>query len=883
MADEINIEINGNAKGFVNATKKAGGAARDIQADLTKVAAGSAVAFAGLVATIGLATKQFLNFNKGFTSVQTLLDKTSFSSGKFSDNIDNLRKGVLDLSVVSGDSFDSLNKSLFDIVSAGVPAEKALATLESATRLATAGATDTATAVKAITASLTSFGDAAGSAEVIAQKFFTAQKFGVTTVGELAREFNKVGGLAKTLGVSFDQTLAAATALTADGAKPTAQAFTSMRAAMSGVIIAQGKLKGQSPEVQQALSLQNVQQKGLVEALQETFKALDGNIPALQKLVGSTEAVTVVTSLAGGQAGLYAKILKELADETKRTEAFNTAFNVKQQDLNKTLDQAGQSVKVLAVTFAAEFAPTIKSIANSIKGFAVQLANLSPATRSAIATAFKFATVFTGIVAILATVKLALFAAAAAGLVLLSPVVLIIAGVAALVAGFVVFRETIIDTGKHVIRTVAGWIGQFEKFQSLANKVIGFFKSGTSFEVKGLKETEERLKGLTEERQKLLDIEKESGIGPEDKERLRSLDDEIQKTKNLAEGRTKFLDKRLVELKKERDELDKLQKARNINTEERASNKERLSAISKEITAINSANPTRGSKDGNTGEIETARSIAAEKGAAELAEEEKTNTARILKTKERIQRRLDLEKEFKAQGKEVEAAEFEEELIKREEQQAILGEQKDRFREEDDGKKKKASDKKVTDEKKERAILLSADAEYNKGRSLNARETAGLLTDLQRSGNKEAKTLGKAAAITQIGIDSAAAAIAVFASLSRIPVIGFALGVAAAAGIAIRAKEQVSAVNKAQGGGIVPNVPGGGSRDRVPILAEPDEVIIPKNIVPNFIQQFGRGGDQGGGDGQSPKAEVVLSFQEDAASYISARQREDEKLSIGIT
>jgi len=217
--EELIIRIGAKSDAFNAELKRLSGKTKNLEKQLKSVAKVSAIAFTGLVATAGLAIKKFNDFEKKFTNVITLLDDGSFKAGKFKDNVKQMQDELISLGVATGETFDDLNQGLFDLISAGVPAGDAMDVLSSATELAAAGATTVDIAVKALTASLTAYGDEAGSATDISEKFFTAQKYGVTTVGELATEFNKVAGRAKDMGISFDEALAASTALTANGAK----------------------------------------------------------------------------------------------------------------------------------------------------------------------------------------------------------------------------------------------------------------------------------------------------------------------------------------------------------------------------------------------------------------------------------------------------------------------------------------------------------------------------------------------------------------------------------------------------------------------------------------------------------------------------------------
>lgn len=112
-----------------------------------------------------------------------------------------------------------------------------------------------------------------------------------------------------------------------------------------------------------------------------------------------------------------------------------------------------------------------------------------------------------------------------------------------------------------------------------------------------------------------------------------------------------------------------------------------------------------------------------------------------------------------------------------------------------------------------------------------ATEAAGYLSRLQNSKNSEMVAIGKAAAIANIGIDTARGAVAAYAALAPIPFVGPGLGAAAAAAMIAYGAEQTAQVAGIQlaEGGIVKSRPGGiqatigeGGRDEAVIPLDDD-------------------------------------------------------------
>jgi TP901 family phage tail tape measure protein len=395
---ELLILINGKAKSYQDAIKIAKKETASFQKSLDNVAKAGAASFLGITGAITGAVVRYAQFEKTFTNVLTLLTTGKGKTKDFTKTVESLKKGVFDLRSETGETFESLNKGLFDIISASVPAEEAIDTLRAATQLSAAGATDAATATKALISATTAYGKSAGSAREIAEKFFLAQKFAVSTVGELATEFNKVAANSRAVGISFEEALGAASALTANGAKPATIAFTEFRAILTGVLKVQSKLTEFTPEVAKALSLQNIRQKGLVVALNETKEAVGGNVVAFQKLFPNIRAFSAAVSLTGEQSELATKIIRQMGEDTSRSAVFAEALAIKQATLEKAFARLTGSLDKFVTLLGSEYAEGIKDAAQSITELTEDINSMDKENRKALAGFLKWGAILSGIV-----------------------------------------------------------------------------------------------------------------------------------------------------------------------------------------------------------------------------------------------------------------------------------------------------------------------------------------------------------------------------------------------------------------------------------------------------------------------------------------------------
>lgn len=209
----------------------------------------------------------------------------------------------------------------------------------------------------------------------------------------------------------------------------------------------------------------------------------------------------------------------------------------------------------------------------------------------------------------------------------------------------------------------------------------------------------------------------------------------------------------------------------------------------------------------------------------------------------------------------------------------------------------KAIKKELLDKRKENALFEAEEEKHGliianfrafnrKEEFLNAQTAVGQLAQLQRSGNSTMKTIGKAAAIVQIGINTQKGAIAAYSSLAGIPIVGPALGIAAAAALTAFGIERAAQVQSAQAGGIVA---GTGFGDRVPFLLEPGELITPRQ---NFEEVISAVADQRVDQREAEEApeeegfmaRVDIGFDgEEAADVLTVRQNEQRFLGISQT
>jgi TP901 family phage tail tape measure protein len=326
---------------------------------------------APVVAGAALSVNAFGDFQKSMAQVKSNLDETSFGAVSVSDGFKKMNTDILELAKNSPLALADLSNSLFDSVSAGIDASKAVDFVGVSAKLAVAGLTNATVSTDALTSAIHAYGYEAQDAELLAAKFFAAQKRGKTTVEQLATDFGKVAALAKSTGVSFDEVLGSVSAATL-GAIKTNEAYTSLKAILSNV---QKPAKG-ATDVAEELGIQfnsaALRSKGLVgflKSIMDAAKSKNMNInEVFEKAFGSVEALNLATALTGQQFESFTSITAELGDEQKMLNGFSKAYTDIADTQNNKIDVMKNKFRVLAINIGEKLAPTVSKVIDKFAG-----------------------------------------------------------------------------------------------------------------------------------------------------------------------------------------------------------------------------------------------------------------------------------------------------------------------------------------------------------------------------------------------------------------------------------------------------------------------------------------------------------------------------------
>jgi TP901 family phage tail tape measure protein len=346
--------------------------ANKINAELSKIntstqSVGSGLASAktqadGLKASLGAAAnmKGLIGQAFGLNQMSMGLGALNTAIGGFIEPFKELDKNVKDIGTLGRENFEEfagmaselstripesaagIARGVYQAVSASMQGsnQEILDFVEVAANAATAGLSDTETAVNGFTSVINAYGMKTSQASDVSNMFFAAVKLGKTTFSEMNAALASYLPTAGALGVSFDQTTAAIVELTKQGT-PTAMAGTQINAALLAIVkgnkyMIEGlKKSGMTlKDLQENLKKPIAEGGGLVNTLRMIKVASEKSGVALTKMTGRAEGMKIIETMVGTEEK-YNEAIKtqNKIQEERAADVAKTAFEIAKTSL----------------------------------------------------------------------------------------------------------------------------------------------------------------------------------------------------------------------------------------------------------------------------------------------------------------------------------------------------------------------------------------------------------------------------------------------------------------------------------------------------------------------------------------------------------------------
>lgn len=656
------------------------------------------------------------------------------------------------------------------------------------------------------------------------------------------------------------------------------------------------------------------------------------------------QILAVLPALAK-RSDLVSDALRVQAEEYKNATALNEEARRAFATLASQAQLLVNDLTRLSVSMGEQFAGDARALINSVREIVNSLNDMDDEAKGNIATILKWGAIIAGAIAALSSLglgllvvvksfvglKIAILAAGKGILALTGPIGLAIAGAAALAIGL---GKALSVSGDEVPDSLKETTLQLERARKALENNLRIQKElnkeNDTEAIAGNKRLEQKIKLLEEQKKKLEETailqrnlaDKEFGTGelllrekiipgetpgftPDlpgeqeipltfgttseglrkedfEKEIAAVQDKERQKEEIADEATQKRIDARKSENEALRDQefLNAALESENLTAKQEAllTQEADFAAERRDLTAQRK----EAEQIKNSEERELALETVRLKNNA-LLEQEKDFFAKKAEVNRREnERQRELDKELQELNKEERGNLNDEDLSALEEQLETEDEADRTFARRKAQRQLDVRKKAQQDTREHNVVIAKLNKFFNSSEVQGVKRTTSDLEQLRSSSSKKQQKIGKAAARVNAAIKTAEGAISAYTSLAPIPIVGPALGAAAAAVLLNFGLEQQRKIDAqpagAQRGGIIQPALGG-ARDRVPALLEPGELITPAALVPDFLQAVGRPevSTEGGG---TPRVEIELTLSDNAFDIIEARR--DEEIALGI-
>lgn len=340
---------------------------------------------APIVAAGAAAVKLAADFETAMAKLNSIADTTAVP-------LEKLEKQIMDLSNTTGIAASELAEQAYQAISAGQNTADAVKFVETSTRLARAGFTETGSALDVLTTILNAYGKSSSEATAISDKLILTQNLGKITVGQLAESMGNAIPTAAAYSVDIDNISSAYVTMTKQGVN-SANATTQINALMNDL----GKSGTKAAKVlktRTGQSFKELMQSGysLTDVLEILQDEAEDNGVALNDMFGNVRAGRGAMALMNDAGVTFTKTLGEMSKAAGVTdEAFEKVTNTSAFKFEQTLNRVKNTGIEAGQRLLIAFGPTLEKIADAIARAADGFSRLSDTQKDAILKTALFA------------------------------------------------------------------------------------------------------------------------------------------------------------------------------------------------------------------------------------------------------------------------------------------------------------------------------------------------------------------------------------------------------------------------------------------------------------------------------------------------------------
>lgn len=316
------------------------------------------------VAVFAALTTSAMGYGKALAEVQTISDRSVFTTERITGITRNLAN-------LYGSDVTQNAKALYQTISAGTTdAAGATNLLDAAAKLSIGGLTDMTTAVDALTNVVNAYLGTGLEAAEVSDALFVAIRDGKTTASELASQLGQIVGVARQVGVSFDEVAASVATITTNGIS-TETAVIQLRQVLASLLKPSKQAVAEAQNLGVEFNVAAVRAKGLNAVLREIVTSQNFTDESSARLFGNIRALSGVMALTANNGQ---KVNQILADMAGKAGASDAAFKRMTETLSFQVDRWGALTDALKVALGSTASDSIaareglKSINDTLAG-----------------------------------------------------------------------------------------------------------------------------------------------------------------------------------------------------------------------------------------------------------------------------------------------------------------------------------------------------------------------------------------------------------------------------------------------------------------------------------------------------------------------------------
>lgn len=308
-----------------------------------------------------------IQFEDGMAKVSTIADTIQVP-------LDDLKKGILDLSDQTGISSEEIANNVYDAISAGQKTGDAVNFVSNSTKLAKAGFAEAGQSLDLLTTILNSYELEAKEVTKVSDTLIQTQNLGKVTVGELSSDMGKVIPTAKQYGVNLTQVATGYALMTSKGIK-SAESTTYMNSMLDEL----GKNGTKASKALKEASGKSFPEliksgKSLGDILSIMDKHAKESGKSLSDMFGSSEGAKAGLILSTNAGKSFNDMLGQMKNSAGATDdAFKKVNSTTGQELKKSFNLAKNSL----IEFGNILAPFISTAAKGLSSITKAIGGMS--------------------------------------------------------------------------------------------------------------------------------------------------------------------------------------------------------------------------------------------------------------------------------------------------------------------------------------------------------------------------------------------------------------------------------------------------------------------------------------------------------------------------